>query len=93
MEEKRETTLRKTREDAKRIMEQARRESDTIIAELKRIKKEAKSAPDAEVAALRKRMEEGIDSLTEGLKQEVDTGEAPKQVKPGDRVRILTIGS
>ena len=92
MEEKRETSLRKAREDARRILEQARRESDAIIGDLKRIKKENRSA-DAEVNALRKRMEQDIDSLTEGLKQEVDTGEAPKQVKPGDRVRILTIGS
>ncbi len=92
MEEKRETTLRKTREDAKRIMEQARRESESIISDLKRLKK-AGASPDAEVNALRKRMEENIDSLSEGLKQQVDTGLAPKTVKPGDEVEILTIGS
>lgn len=92
MEDKRESTLRKTREDAKRIMEQARRESEAIISDLKRMKKENRSG-EAEVNALRKRMEQGIDSLTEGLKQEVDAGAAPKAVKPGDRVRILTIGS
>ena len=38
-------------------------------------------------------MEENIDSLSEGLKQQVDTGLAPKTVKPGDEVEILTIGS
>lgn len=92
MEEKREATLRKTREDAKRIMEQARRESESIISDLKRLKK-AGASPDAEVNALRKRMEENIDSLSEGLKQQVDTGLAPKTVKPGDEVEILTIGS
>lgn len=92
MEEKRESTLRKTREDARRIMEQARRESEGIISELKRMKK-AGASQDADVNALRKRMEEGIDSLSEGLKQQVDTGVAPKTVKPGDEVEILTIGS
>lgn len=92
MEEKRESTLRKTREDARRIMEQARRESDAIISELKRMKK-AGMNQDADVAALRKRMDEGVDSLSEGLKQKVDTGLAPKTVKPGDEVEILTLGS
>ena len=92
MEEKRESTLRKTREDARRIMEQARRESESIISELKRMKK-AGIQQDADVNALRKRLEEGVDSLAEGLKQKVDTGMAPKTVKPGDRVSILTIGS
>ena len=92
MEEKRESTLRKTREDARRIMEQAKRESDVIISELKRMKKE-RSTGDAEVNALRKRMEESVDSLSEGLKTQVDTGLAPKTVKPGDKVNILTIGT
>ncbi len=92
MEDKRESTLRKTREDARRIMEQARRESDAIISELKRMKK-AGMNQDADVAALRKRMDEGVDSLSEGLKQKVDTGLAPKTVKPGDEVEILTLGS
>ena len=92
MEEKRESTLRKTREDARRIMEQARRESESIISELKRMRKAGQNQ-DADVNALRKRLEEGADSLAEGLKQKVDTGVAPKTVKPGDQVEILSLGS
>ncbi len=92
MEEKRENSMRKAREDAKRVMEQARREADSIISDLKRLKKSA-AAPDAEINALRKRMDESVDSLSEGLRQKVDTGVAPKTVKPGDQVEILTIGS
>lgn len=94
MEEKREQTLRKTRDEAKRILENARRESESVIADLKRMKKDASTAGgDASVNALRKRLENGIDDLSEGLKEKQDTSEAPKTVNPGDRVEILTLGT
>ena len=93
MEEKREQTLRKTREEAKRILEQARRESETVISELKKMKKNAASG-DGSAAELRRRLEHGIDDLSEGLRQEPqEDSEAPETVKPGDRVRILTLGA
>ena len=93
MEAKREQTLRKTREEAKRILEQARRESETVISELKKMKKNAQ-AGDGSAAELRRRLEHGIDDLSEGLRQETEEdSEAPKTVKPGDRVRILTLGA
>ena len=91
MEEKRETTKRKAREDARRLMEQTRRESESIIADLKRMKKEMNS-PDAQTNAIRKRIEQGVDSLSEGLTKKVDNTLPPKTVKPGDRVEILTLG-
>ena len=93
MEAKREQTLRKTREEAKRILEQARRESETVISELKKMKKNAQ-AGDGSAAELRRRLEHGIDDLSEGLRQETEEDtEAPETVKPGDRVRILTLGA
>ena len=92
MENRREATLRKTKEDARRIMENARRESDAIIADLKKLKKAA-SAPDHEVNELRRRMEKGIDELSEGLVQKVDATLPPKTVKIGDEVEILTLNT
>ena len=93
MEERREQTLRKTREEAKRILEQARRESETVISELKKMKKNA-AAGDGSAAELRRRLEHGIDEMSEGLRTEVpEDSEAPKTVKPGDRVKILTLGA
>ena len=93
MEAKREQTLRKTREEAKRILEQARRESETVIAELKKMKKNA-AGGDASAAELRRRLEHGIDDLSEGLRQENrEDSEPPRDLKPGDRVRILTLGA
>ncbi|MGN0778804.1 MAG: endonuclease MutS2 [Aristaeellaceae bacterium] len=91
MEEKREGVMRKAKEDARRLMEQTRRESESIIADLKRMKKEMRS-PDAETNAIRKRIEQGVDSLSEGLTKKVDNTLPPKTVKPGDRVTILTLG-
>ena len=84
--------MRKAKEDARRLMEQTRRESEAILSYLKRLKKAA-SAPDAETNAIRKRLEQNMDSLSEGLAQKVDNGMAPKTVKPGDQVEILTLGN
>lgn len=91
MEERRESAMRKAREDARRLMEQTRRESESILADLKRMKK-ATQSPDAEVGAIRKRIEQGVDSLSEGLTKKVDNTLPPKTVKPGDQVEILTLG-
>ena len=47
MEDQRENTIKKAKADARRIMEQTRRESESIIADLKRMKKEQQN-PDGE---------------------------------------------
>jgi len=92
MEQKREQALRKAREDAKHIVDQARRESESVIAELKKMKKNA-SQGDASVNDLRRRLDKESDALAEGLGQAApDGGEAPKTVKAGDKVKILTLG-
>ena len=93
MEQKREQMLRKSREDAKRIVDQARRESENVIAELKKMRKNAAQG-DASVNDLRKRLDRESDALAEGLGQAVpDGGEVPKTVKAGDLVKILTLGA
>ena len=91
MEEKRETMMRKSREDARRLMENTRRESESILADLKRLRKTA--GADLDANALRKRMDKDLDELSDGLKTApADAGEAPKTVKVGDHVKILTLG-
>ena len=92
MEQKREQALRKAREDAKHIVDQARRESESVIAELKKMKKNAAQG-DVSVNDLRRRLDKESDALAEGLGQAApDGGEAPKTVKAGDQVKILTLG-
>ena len=56
------------------------------------MKKEQQN-PDAQVNAIRRRIENNVDNLSEGLLQKVDTGLPPKEVRKGDTVEILTIGS
>ncbi len=92
IEDQREKAIRKAKEDAKRIMEDTRREAESLISDLKRMKKEQQS-PDAGINAVRKQIEKSVDNLSEGLTQKVDNSAAPKNVKPGDKVDILTIGS
>lgn len=93
MEEKREASTRKAKEEARRIMEKARRESESILYDLKRLKKNA-NVPEHEVNALKKRMEEGIDSLAEGLKTPTgNLAEPPKSVKIGDTVEITHLNT
>ena len=93
MEQKREQMLRKAREDAKHIVDQARRESESVIAELKKMKKNAAQGENS-VNDLRRRLDRESDELAEGLGQvPTDGGEAPRTVKAGDQVKILSLGA
>ncbi len=92
MEEKREQSVRKAKDEARRILQEAKRESEAIISDLKRMKKEAGSAAD--VNALRKRLDQDLDGVTETAgPAEAPAGEPPKTVKPGDRVLVATLGT
>jgi DNA mismatch repair protein MutS2 len=89
IEENREKSMRKAREDAKRVMENARREADAILSELKALKKQTQ-VPEHEMQELKKRMEKGIDALSEGLSRPSETRfVAPKTVRPGESVEIV----
>lgn len=88
-EEKRDLTIRKSKEEARRIVEKARRDSDVIISELKRLKKNA-NVPDHEVNALRKSMDDNLSSLQEGLPTKQGkslTKDDP--LKIGDTVHVI----
>ncbi len=89
LESSKQKTLQRAKEDAKRIMENAKRESASILSELKALKKQAQT-PEHEVQALKKRLEDGIDSLSEGLSQQSGTNfTPPKTVRAGDAVEIV----
>ena len=93
MEEKKDASTRKAKEEARRIMEKARRDSEQILYDLKKMKKSG-AVQDHEVNALRKKLEEGIDSLAEGLKAPVGSfAEPPKTVKVGDIVEITHLNT
>ena len=93
IENKRNENIRRAKEDAKRILENARREAETVLADLKKMRKNA-SAPDAEAIALRKRLNDGIDSLNEALTQKTESRhQAPKTVRVGEHVEIVHLNT
>ncbi|MBQ8537162.1 MAG: endonuclease MutS2 [Clostridia bacterium] len=93
MEQQREKNLRKAKEEAKRILENARRESEEVIADLKKMKKQGMT-PGHEAAQLRKRLEEGIDQLSEGLQMPTtNVTPPPKDVKVGQLVEIIHLNT
>ena len=93
IEQSREKSLKKAKEEARRIMENAKRESEGILRELKAMKKQA-ATPEHEVQKLKKRMEEGIDALSEGLSQKSAVNfTPPKTVRIGESVEIVHLGT
>ena len=93
LEESRHKSMQKAKEEARRVLEGARREADSIIGELKALKKQAQT-PEHEVQKLRKRMEDGLDALAEGLGQASQSNfTPPKNVRIGDAVEIVHLGT
>ena len=93
IEQSREKSLKKAKEEARRIMENAKRESEGILRELKAMKKQA-ATPEHEVQKLKKRMEEGIDALSEGLSEKSSVNfTPPKTVRVGESVEIVHLGT
>ena len=93
LEQSRQKSMQKAKEEARRVLEGARREADSIIGELKALKKQAQT-PEHEVQKLRKRMEDGIDALAEGLGQANESNfTPPKNVRIGDAVEIVHLGT
>ena len=93
MEEKQKTAERKAKEEGRRIVENARREAESVIQELKRMKKEGAEGREAEVNALRKRMQNNLDGLSEGLQGGASMAPAPKDLNVGDTVDILHLNT
>ena len=93
IEQSKDKSLKKAKDEARRVMENAKREADGIIRELKAMKKQA-AAPEHEVQKLKKRMEDGIDALSEGLAQKSSVNfTPPKSVRPGDNVEIVHLST
>jgi len=95
MEEKRQNIEKKAKEDGRRIVENARREAENVILELKKMKKEGGAAGrEAEVNALRKKMQSSLEGLSEGLMAKNPTLQPPpKDLKVGDTVEIIHLNT
>lgn len=94
MELRRQNSERKAKEEGRRIVENARREAEDVITQLKKMKKEGAAGREAEVNALRQRMQQSLDGLSEGLLEKNPTlAPPPKDLQPGDLVDIIHLGT
>ena len=66
IEQSKDKSMQKAKAEARRILENARREADGIIGELKAMKKQAQ-IPEHELQKLRKRMDDNLDAVSEGI--------------------------
>ncbi len=89
----RERQLDKAREEARRIVDKARRDSEEVIGELRRMQKEGAGLREHEIQAARKKMEGAADELKQTLATPVPTLMTPKDLKVGDNVQIVHLGT
>lgn len=89
LEHQRDSMMRKAREDARRVLQSAQRESEQIIAELKRQRAAGASGlKEHELAAMRTKLQSGIDSVSSMSDSRPDEGKPLSSVKIGDYVEI-----
>ena len=88
----REKDIRKAKDEAKRILQRAQRESEQLISELKR--KNRGELKEHELHAMRAKLQDAIDEHSEHIQTgEAKPGEMPKEVKIGDTVELVNLGT
>ena len=89
IEQSKDKSMQKAKAEARRILENARREADGIIGELKAMKKQAQ-IPEHELQKLRKRMDDNLDAVSEDIGEANGIGfTPPKTVRVGENVEIV----
>ena len=92
IESRRETEIKKAKEDARRILQKAQRDAEQVIAELKR--KSAASVKEHELHNLRAQLQDALDANTETIQPaKADEGGAPADIRPGDSLMLLTLNT
>ena len=90
MAAKRETEIRKAKDEARRILQRAQRESEQVIADLK--KQRSTGVKEHELHAARARLENAIDENTQKL-QAAGEGAVPTALNPGDTVLLVNLNT
>lgn len=92
-ESQREAMIRKAKDDARKIMQKAQRESEQIISELKKAKS-TQSYKEHELHGMRARLQGGIDELADKIMPvQPAEGEAPTELKVGEHVILGNLGT
>lgn len=85
--------MEKTRAQAAQILAQARREAEAVIDELKAALKQQREAERTQaITSARSRLSQARQALEPERAEYRRSGEAPKGLKPGDAVVLLTLG-
>lgn len=89
---KREHEMRKAKEEARQVLKRAQRESEQLIAELK--KHRNGDLKEHELHAMRAKLQDAIDENAEKISAAAaPTDEIPKDLKPGDTVLLLDLNT
>ena len=88
---RRETELRKAKDEARKVLQKAQRESEQIIADLK--KKRTDGVKEHELHALRAQLQGAIDENTQHIGDATPEGAPVKDVKVGDMVLLTTLNA
>ena len=95
-ENERETIMNQARQEARKILLDAKRESDEIMERLKELEKDHKQViQEHEMIAVKQSLRQKVDDLEQQLAQTVlprkGYAKPPKNLKPGDTVMILNL--
>jgi DNA mismatch repair protein MutS2 len=88
---RRETELRKARDEARKLLQKAQRESEQIIADLK--KQRSAGVKEHELHNLRSQLQGAIDANTEKIAADEGVGSVPTSLKAGDTVLLVNLNT
>lgn len=92
LEGERETLRAKAREDSRRLVNETREEMEKLVAAIRAIPGLDQRAADRVIQRSRDALRKREAALAEPLEKKAqDSGAAPKQVRPGETVRILSL--
>ncbi len=88
---RRETELRKARQEARQLLQKAQRESEQIISDLKKQRREG--VKDHELHNLRAQLQGAIDDNTEKIAAQEGEGAPVKEARVGDTVLLVNLNT
>ena len=91
MEDRREAELKKAKEEARKVLQKAQRQSEQMIADLKKLRTEG--VKEHEIQNMRRQLQDAIDANADVVRPvETSPEEAPGDVNVGDTVLLTTLG-
>ena len=89
--DRRESELRKAKDEARKLLQKAQRESEQIIADLK--KQRSVGVKEHELHNLRAQLQGAIDANTEKISADAGVGSVPTSLKVGDTVLLVNLNT